>query len=648
MILLNKLNQIIRNLSSIRVFCSTSNLQQRFTFVDRFCCRSISILANRLAISQDKNFLEDVKSIRNKRITRSTKPELKAPLQSEQVIRVLKEWTDLAASGQMPRVLSVAEKNDAAKNISNLLSNGAKRMRNGYSKYNKIYEFDMNVPSIGQSKMVFTSVSGHVLDMDFGERHRGWHSCNPTALFDAPIITACPSKFKDIERTLEKEASTSQILIIWTDCDREGENIGFEVIAICCKKNPRLKVLRARFSEITRPAVERALANLVEPDKRQSDAVNVRRELDLRIGAAFTRFQTLYLQRQLNQIANQVVSYGSCQFPTLGFVVERYKKIKNFEPSPFWYLQMTHTKKGKVARFLWDRTRLFSQPDCLAVYTKVLENVQAKVLDISDRRKSKYRPNPMDTVQLEKMASIYLKMTAKRAMELAEKLYQKGLISYPRTETNMFPPEMDLRALVEKQTRNRQWGDFASRLMNEGVHPRQGNKSDKAHPPIHPIKEANDLTGEEAKLYELVVRHFLACVSSDAVGSERTIHVDVNQERFHLSGLVILERNFLDVYIYQKWFDKEIPVYEQDECFTPDALTMEQGTTTAPALLSEADLIALMEKHGIGTDATHAEHIDTIQKRFYAQMTRERRFLPKQLGLGLVEGLVNWSLDFNF
>ena len=76
----------------------------------------------------------------------------------------------------------------------------------------------------------------------------------------------------------------ANVLIIWTDCDREGENIGFEVINVCKAANPRLTVFRAKFSEITSAAVTRAVNNLVQPDERISIAVDVRQELDLRIG----------------------------------------------------------------------------------------------------------------------------------------------------------------------------------------------------------------------------------------------------------------------------------------------------------------------------------------------------------------------------
>ena len=117
------------------------------------------------------------------------------------------------------------------------------------------------------------------------------------------------------------------MLIIWTDCDREGENIGFEIIDVCKAVNPRIEVKRAKFSEITRASMERTIRTLGQPHLLTSQSVEVRSELDLRIGAAFTRFQTMRLQKKFATLSQKLISYGSCQFPTVGFVVERYKAI---------------------------------------------------------------------------------------------------------------------------------------------------------------------------------------------------------------------------------------------------------------------------------------------------------------------------------
>ncbi|XP_041363021.1 DNA topoisomerase 3-alpha-like isoform X2 [Gigantopelta aegis] len=525
-------------------------------------------------------------------------------------------------SSKMVRVLNVAEKNDAAKSLADVMSQGRYRKREGLSRFNKLYEFDYHLLN-QNAAMTMTSVSGHLLELNFAGHYSKWNSCSPSALFELPVTKYCPEKFLEIKRTLEREVRGCQILVIWTDCDREGENIGFEVIQVCQQVKANIRVYRARFSEITPQAVHRAVNNLVEPDKNVSDAVDVRSELDLRIGASFTRFQTMRLQKVFPEVlADKLISYGSCQFPTLGFVVERYKQVQAFIPEPFWKLKVSHQKEDEVkAEFTWKRVRLFDYLACLVLYEQCIENPVATVVDVRSKSKSKWRPVALDTVEMEKLASRKLRINAKEAMKIAEKLYTSGFISYPRTETNMFPKDLDMQGLIQEQTRDPHWGEFAQGVLNSGPQPRNGNKTDNAHPPIHPIKYTATLQGNEQKLYEFIVRHFLACCSQDAQGFETTVEIDIAEERFTAQGLMIVARNYLDVYPYEKWNAK-----------------MNPGETSPPPLLSEADLIALMEKHGIGTDATHAEHIETIKNRSYVGVRPDGRFVPGHLGMGLVEG----------
>ncbi|XP_058056503.1 DNA topoisomerase 3-alpha [Anopheles bellator] len=542
--------------------------------------------------------------------------------------------------GEKMKYLNVAEKNDAAKTISGLLSRGASQRREGYSQYNKIYEFDYNVH--GQSvKMVMTSVSGHLLNHEFLPSFRGWQSCNPEDLFDAPVRKSCPESYINIKKTLEREIRGCTALIIWTDCDREGENIGFEIIEVCTAIKAQLRVFRAKFSEITATSIKRAIENLIQPDARQNAAVNVRSELDLRIGAAFTRYQTLRLQRIFPQdISNSLVSYGSCQIPTLGFVAQRYKEIENFIPQSFWKIKLTHTIGELTVEFNWTRNRLFDKQCCEAYLMVCQANPEAKVVNVTEKPKNKWRPTPMDTVELEKLGSRKLKMNAKQVMTIAEKLYTQGIISYPRTETNMFTADMKLTPLVQAHVSSPQWGSFAEKVLQWGPNPRNGKKSDQAHPPIHPTKLPTNLSGDEWRVYELIARHFLACVSRDATGSETIVNVVIGEEEeeFTASGLCIHERNYLEVYPYDRWNAREIHDYRVGHTFEPTELGLHEGSTTAPNMLTEADLIALMEKHGIGTDATHAEHINTIKERGYIG-ERDRGFLvPGTLGMGLVEG----------
>ncbi|VEN43554.1 unnamed protein product [Callosobruchus maculatus] len=497
-------------------------------------------------------------------------------------------FSKIVRNGVM-KYLNVAEKNDAAKNIAQILSRGSSNRREGLSQYNKIYEFNAQV--FGEDAvMVMTSVSGHLLNYEFAPSFKSWQSCNPVALFDAPVVKTCQHDYQNIKKTLEREIRSCQGLIIWTDCDREGENIGFEIIKVCTDIKPNLRIYRAKFSEITGASIFRALNTLGQPNKNVSDAVDVRQELDLRT--------------------------------------------------------VSHTVKEITTDFNWKRERLFDKNTCEAILDICKENPQATVENVESREKSKWRPTPLDTVEMEKIVSRKLKINAKETMKIAEKLYTQGYISYPRTETNIFPKELNLANLVEQQRQDHRWGSFATRIMEEGgPTPRQGRKSDQAHPPIHPTKYANNLSGNDLRLYEYIVRHFLACLHKDAKGFETTVNVDIAGEKFVAKGLVVLEKNYLDVYVYDKWNAKEIWSYRTGDTFMPTVLEMVGGSTTPPKLLTEADLIALMEKHGIGTDATHAEHIDKIKSREYVGLHENIYFIPGNLGMGLVEGYNNIGLE---
>lgn len=536
------------------------------------------------------------------------------------------------------RVLNVAEKNDAAKELARIMSRGTNSRREGFSRFNKVYEFQYSLLN-RRCEMIMTSVSGHLMGLEFAFGYQKWYSCPPSALFHAPVEKQVSKNMADIKRTLEREVRGCNALVIWTDCDREGENIGFEIIEICRKIKPRIDVFRARFSEITANSITRACSTLTTPDQLTSFAVDVRQELDLRIGAAFTRFQTLRLQKRFPEVLNdQLVSYGSCQFPTLGFVVQRFKEIVAFVAETFFKIKVVHaTQEGEV-EFVWNRVQVFHQLACTALHQMCLNNPLASVINQSSKPKSKWRPLPLDTVELEKLASRKLKINAKETMRIAEKLYNQGLISYPRTETNIFPSSLDLNNLIQQQMQDEHWGEFATYLLADGAQPRQGTKTDNAHPPIHPTKHTRNLQGNEQRLYEFIVRHFLACCSKDAQGVETMVEIEIAGEQFKAKGLAVTAKNYLNVYPYERWSDKTLPVYHTGDTFMPTSIDMVDGHTQPPSLLTEADLIVLMEKHGIGTDATHAEHIETIKSRHYVGVQLDGTFVPGELGMGLVEG----------
>ena len=485
-----------------------------------------------------------------------------------------------------------------------------------------------------------TSVAGHLLSHDFESQYRSWRSCEPKALFEARIDTFVERTKEPISKNIEVQARYSQILYIWTDCDREGENIGTEIRDVAIKSNHRLrdpgKTVRAHFSNIERAHIINAARNPVALDEAQSNAVASRIELDLRIGASFTRNLTLSIQPMLQAVNGedkQVISYGSCQFPTLGFVVERYFRVRNFIPEPFWKIKVMQEKQGIKVNFNWARNHLFDRMVVVILFERCLQARTVRVTKVQTKPTSKWKPLPLTTVELQKCGSRFLRMDSHRVMQLAEQLYQKGWISYPRTETDQFDRGMDLRALVQKQTQGGPWRQFAHNLVNDGfLQPRNGRNNDKAHPPIHPVNfvDPSMLTQEEQRVHEFVVRRFLASCSQDARGSKTEISIVYGPETFNASGLTVFERNYLDIYPYDKWTSsQELPEFREGEVFEPTEARIHDGKTSPPGYLTEPELIALMDANGIGTDATMAEHIAKIKDRKYVE-TRPQARRPRQ------------------
>ncbi|KAL7489604.1 hypothetical protein ACHAW6_015258 [Cyclotella cf. meneghiniana] len=597
-----------------------------------------------------------------------------------------------------PIVLNVAEKPSVARALAGVFSSiPSARPRNSPGNHpTQVFECD-NVlfPPLHQQGngvvcnareeghvMVTTSVRGHLASQNFPSAY-GWMRCPPVALFEAPIDTYYSEDMEPLERMLTTLSKRASALILWLDCDREGEAISDEVRTVCLKSNPRLapRIYRAKFSTVLPQEIRRALRSLGRVNENFVRAVQARSEHDLRVGAAFTRFQTLRLQKKFDGFLSKengggVISYGPCQFPTLGFVVERWARIETFVPEDFWFLEMTirlnddgtvvhastdgqnsnQNGQGRPIHLNWKRNRLYDRLVTLALYDACLDAGEAVVTSLTGRPKNKWRPIPLATVELQKRASRYLRIGSEELMQKAEELYQQGFISYPRTETEKFRPEFDHHGLIQSfQAVAGELGNYASRLLSDNnfQNPRAGQNDDNAHPPITPAKAVDPESIHDPiqrKIYALVVKHYLACCSRDAVGRETELTLKIASEEFVAKGLMILERNWLEIYQpWERWStgQGELPKARVGSRIVPTSLLMNQGQTSPPEPLAEVDLIALMDKNGIGTDATIAQHITTICERNYAQKDANQRFHPTKLGIALVEGYNSMGYQLN-
>nr|CAI5843837.1 unnamed protein product [Callosobruchus analis] len=200
----------------------------------------------------------------------------------------------------MKTVFMVAEKPSLAASLANILSNGKNSSRKGFNGACSVHEWNgMFGNSPAHFKM--TSVCGHVFGVDFISKYNNWDRVDPVELFSCPIEKKESMAKLKMPAFLAAESKGCDNLVLWLDCDKEGENICFEVMS--CVSGSMLGnvhsnnvTYRAHFSAITEKDIKAAFTNLGYPNENEARSVDARQELDLRIGCAFTRFQTKFFQ----------------------------------------------------------------------------------------------------------------------------------------------------------------------------------------------------------------------------------------------------------------------------------------------------------------------------------------------------------------
>lgn len=245
------------------------------------------------------------------------------------------------------------------------------------------------------------------------------------------------------------------------------------------------------------------------------------------------------------RIVRRTDTLGPCQFPTLGFVVERYWQVQSFVPEDFWYIKCVLEKDGEKAECSWGRHRLFDQYSAAVLYERVMEQPMATIVSMETKPTTKwsafcYVGLACDlTLGVRILSSPWNFRNVPRSLFTCPHILQWILrrscinedilaIRAPRPNpsqmASIFGQSWLLsfladisRALIALQEDHPQWGQYARRLLEGGFRqPRRGKGDDAAHPAIHPTKPGTDLQGDEARIYELITRHFLACCSDDA------------------------------------------------------------------------------------------------------------------------------------
>jgi len=483
--------------------------------------------------------------------------------------------------------------------------------------------------AIKAERVLVTSVRGHILDSEFPEGY-GWRECSPSRLFDV-------REFRDEVRDMRSVAELrrifrdAELLIIATDNDSEGELIGAEILKIWKEVRGDAPYRRMRFNSTSYEELRRAWRNLEDDlNWRWVMKALFRQRFDLISGAAFTRLLTLAARRHDRNV--RLISWGSCQAPTLWFVVRRERERMSFKPKPFWILRAIF-QKSSGERFEAESDRFWSLEDAKRAYQRARSTPYGVVKRFEERLVKILRPTPLRTDDMLRDLAKITGQSAAKILQVAEDLYAEGFISYPRTETNRYRPGFDydspLRAVVE---------GLGVTPPSIEAKPRQGRKDDGAHTPIYPVM-AYKGSGIHLTVWSYVAKRFLAnAFYRDALRRERSAELDLAGIRMRAAGSELVEPGFYEIYDYFKPSDNPIPRLEDGEEVKVVSLKLHEGRTRPPKRLTESDLLKLMEENGIGTDATRASFPKLIMDRGYA-VKRGKVFKPTDLGLKLIEVL---------
>jgi DNA topoisomerase-1 len=502
--------------------------------------------------------------------------------------------------------LVICEKNIAAKRIAEILSRG----RFSRKLIGKIpsYEFFRD-----NEKWLVIGLKGHIVNLDYPAEFNRWNRVN---LHDLIWVEPCKNvSERDVVNALRIFGTKTDYIIVATDYDREGELIGVEALDIIKKCNPNIiNIKRARFSAITQSEVLNAFSKPVDIDYNLANAAEARQIIDLVWGATLTRFISI----ASGQLGKDFLSIGRVQSPTLAIIVNREKEIRSFIPKPYW--QIIATLKNNISfDAIHEKNIFWDEKEAREIYERIKDSKKARVKDIKRSLIKVTPPSPFNTTLFLQAASAHLKISASRAMEIAEQLYMNGWISYPRTDNTVYPKTINIYGILKTLERSPFSGEVSEVLNNGRAIPTRGKKFATDHPPIHPVgvPPINRLSKDEWRIYELICRRFLATLAKDAVIESIEAKFDIKNETFLAKGYNILEKNWLSIYPYQDRKYNPLPLLKKDEEIDVVKINNYKKKTQPPKRYTHGTLIAEMERLGLGTKSTRHEIIKKLYSRKY-------------------------------
>ncbi len=436
---------------------------------------------------------------------------------------------------------------------------------------------------------------------------------------------------------ISKLAKNAEEFIDACDYDIEGSLIGYCLLKYACE-NKENAAKRMKFSTLTKKELEKAYSeSLPKLDFALIEAGKTRHEVDWLYGVNVSRALTLAAKRWSGRYAT--LSTGRVQGPTLKFLIDRERSIRSFVPAPYWSIRAAVDIEGSAYEVEYEKKTFEKRVDADAV-AKACKGKAGKIEKIEKKSTQQKPPIPFDLGALQTEAYSLFGYTPRRTSHIAERLYLGALISYPRTSSQKLPPAIGYRTILKGLSKERAYKRLASGLLQIGkLKPREGAKEDPAHPAVYPTGNVPErsLDESERRIWDLVVRRFMAVFGEPAVKQSMKVTINVNGHRFYLWGRRILKEGWMKFYKpYVRTEEVALPPLKEGETVQPKGILREDKFTKPPPRFNPSSLLKKMEKVGIGTKATRADIIETLHSRKYIT---EERIVVTDLGFDIIDVL---------
>jgi DNA topoisomerase I len=472
---------------------------------------------------------------------------------------------------------------------------------------------------LGPNFIIKASI-GHIFEIDPSSK-----SVDKENNFE-PEYTIIKGK-KTVVDELKKLSKECETTYICSDPDREGEFIGWSIANFGLDKKAKIK--RVTFHEITKSAIDKAFANPTDIDMDLVHAQQARAVLDRLVG--YNVSPTLWRYVAKNTSAGRVQSIG------LKIIVDRQQEIDDFKVEEYWTITGDfNSPKNEIFTANYSTQE---KPTNEKNVNEIIDSIKTikrwSIKEVSKSKKDRMPFPVFQTSTMQQFCSTNFNWNAKRTMNVAQSLYEKGLISYHRTDSvNISKEAID-------EVRNIIMEKYGTKyLPSKPVIYKSKENAQEAHEGIRPTHFDMSLdqmqgltTDEEFKLYEAIYSRFVACQMTKAEFNHTKVIIssDDNKHEFSINGQTMLFDGFMKVYFYSTTKENILPILEEKDIVDLKEIKSEQHFTKPPAQYNDASLIKTLEEKGIGRPSTYASIIETLKKRTYIEETK-KAFVPTDLG----------------